>query len=119
MGFWIFMFVCSMLTPALMIIFGQLLRKRPPKQINSIYGYRTKMSMQNMDTWNYAHRYFGRLWWRIGWILLLLTGVSMFLAAGKNDTVVGIVGGVIVTIQVVIILVSVIWTERELRRKFG
>ena len=59
MGFWIFIFVCSMLMPVLMIIFGQLFQKRPPGQINSVYGYRTKMSMLNMDTWDYAHRYFG------------------------------------------------------------
>lgn len=119
MGFWVFMLVCSLLTPVLMIIFGQLFQKRPPRQINSVYGYRTKMSMLNMDTWNYAHWYFGRLWLRIGWILLLLTGLSMILALGKSDNVVGIIGGVIVTIQVIMLLVPIAWTERELRRRFG
>lgn len=119
MGFWIFIFVCSMLMPVLMIIFGQLFQKRPPGQINSVYGYRTKMSMLNMDTWDYAHRYFGTLWLRIGLLLLLLTGLSMILAFGKSDTVVGVIGGVIETIQVLMLFVPIALTEQELRRRFG
>jgi len=77
------------------------------------------MSMLNMDTWDYAHRYFGRLWLHIGWILLLLTGFGMLLALGKDDDMVGIIGGVVITIQVIVLLVPIAWTERELRRRFG
>lgn len=48
--------------PLLMIIFGAIFRKAAPKKINSLYGYRTTMSMKNRDTWEFAHHYFGRIW---------------------------------------------------------
>lgn len=119
MGFWIFMLVNCLLMPMLMIIFGKLFQKRPPRQINMIYGYRTKMSMLNMDTWEYAHKYFGRLWLRFGRVLMLLTILGMFPVIGKEDSTVGVVGGVVVAVQVIVLLVPVLWTERELRIRFG
>ena len=50
MGFWIAMFVCNLLVPLLMVIFGRIMYKHAPKSINGIYGYRTSMSMKNEDT---------------------------------------------------------------------
>lgn len=66
MGFWLFMFVCNMLTPAIMIIAGYMMWKHCPPEINPIWGYRTIRAMKNMDTWKFAHDYCGRLWWKIG-----------------------------------------------------
>ncbi|WP_268051132.1 SdpI family protein [Clostridium ganghwense] len=45
-----------------MIGFGLLFMKKPPKEINSTFGYRTTMSSKNKDTWNFAHRYAGIVW---------------------------------------------------------
>lgn len=50
MGFWIFLLVCSLLIPAVMIVAGFLMWKHPPKKINGFYGYRTTRSMKNQDT---------------------------------------------------------------------
>ena len=44
MGFWIFMFLSNELIPILMLLFGWIFKKHPPKNINSVYGYRTSMS---------------------------------------------------------------------------
>lgn len=41
-GFWIFMLLMSLLIPAIMIGFGQMFLKAPPKDINAAFGYRTK-----------------------------------------------------------------------------
>ena len=65
MGFWIFMFLSNELIPILMLLFGWIFKKHPPKNINSVYGYRTSMSTKNIETWNFAHAYCGRLWQRI------------------------------------------------------
>lgn len=118
MGFWVFMLVHILLLPAIMIGFGQLFRKHPPRQINSIYGYRTKMSRINMDTWNYAHKYFGKLWVRTGWIILPGSAVGMFFAYGKDEGTIGIIGAIIVTIQILFLLLPILWTEKELHRRF-
>ena len=52
MGFWIFMFMTTLLIPVMMIVFGLIFLKNPPKEINWAYGYRTSMSMKNQETWD-------------------------------------------------------------------
>ena len=71
MGFWIFMLIMDLLIPFTMIGFGYLFLKRTPKNINVLFGYRTTMSMKNRDTWEFAHRYCGKLWYMWGGILLV------------------------------------------------
>ena len=118
MGFWIFMLIMDLLTPLLMLGFGSLLLKQPPKEINFIYGYRTTMSMKNKDTWQFAHAYFGRLWLRIGLILLPASIIPLLFVMGGDDNTVSIVGGVECAIQVVVLLGSIVPVEKALKRTF-
>ena len=53
MWFWWFVLICDCVIPVLMIIVGRMMWKHCPKQINGVVGYRTKMSMINMDTWEF------------------------------------------------------------------
>ena len=71
MLFWIFMFLMSLLIPLSMILIGRLFSRSAPKQINSVFGYRTAMSMKNKDTWEFA-QYCGKTWSAVGRTLLLL-----------------------------------------------
>ena len=70
MGFWIFMLIMDLLIPFTMIGFGYIFLKKAPKNINTLFGYRTTMSMKNKDTWEFAHKYCGKLWYVWGMILL-------------------------------------------------
>lgn len=72
LGMWIFMLVCNLIAPAVMIGFGWKFKKNPPKERNGLYGYRTSRSMKNQDTWDFAQWYMGELWWKIGWALVPL-----------------------------------------------
>lgn len=56
MGFWIFMELMLLLTPIIMVFFCRKFKNNPPNKINWIYGYRTKMSTKNKDTWIFAHK---------------------------------------------------------------
>ena len=56
----------TLLLTATMILFGVLFLKKPPREINGLFGYRTRMSSINDDTWNFAHRYAGAVWIRTG-----------------------------------------------------
>ncbi len=85
MGFWFFMLLCAVLIPVVMIGFGKLWRNHPPKEINAFYGYRTSMSMKNADTWAYAHRYCGKIWYICGWVLLIPSVVLMLLVLGRDE----------------------------------
>ncbi len=118
MGFWIFMLIMDLLTPLLMWGFGVLSLKRAPKEINFVYGYRTTMSMKNKDTWQFAHAYFGRLWSRIGLILLPVSIIPMLFVINRDTNTVSIVGGVVCAIQVVVLLVSIVPVEKALKRTF-
>ena len=66
MWFWWFILICDCIIPAVMIIAGRMMWKHCPKKINGVVGYRTRMSMINMDTWEFAHEYAGKLWWKAG-----------------------------------------------------
>lgn len=118
MGFWIFMLFIELIIPVTMIGFGKLFLTHSPKEINMVFGYRTSMSMKNRDTWEFAHKYCGKIWYTSGKILLLSSIISMFFVTGKNREVVENVGGVISIIQLVFLIGSIFPTERALRKTF-
>lgn len=119
MWFWWFMFVCNLLIPVILIIFGRSMWKTSPKDINSLYGYRTKRSMKNMDTWKFAHECCGELWWKMGWIILIASIVVQIPFYHSNEDIVGILGLVLCTLQTIAIFVSIYFTEKALKRTFN
>ena len=85
MGFWIFMLVMDLLFPVIMIVMGRYFMKTSPKEINYIFGYRTNMSMKNKDTWDFAHKYIGRLWFYLGLLLIPITVIPMLFVLGGTE----------------------------------
>ena len=118
MGFWIFMLCTVLLVPLIMLFFGLYFKNKSPKEINSLFGYRTTMSMKNKDTWEFAHHYCGRLWLVLGMIMLPLSVIPMLCFINQDIDVVGIAGGIIEGIQVVILLISIFPTEKALKKTF-
>lgn len=92
MGFWIYMLIMDLLIPFTMIGFGRSFMKNAPKKINNVFGYRTPNSMKNEDTWIFAHKYCGKLWYVCGLALLPVSIIVMMLAMGKSEDMVGTVG---------------------------
>ena len=111
------MLAMDTIIPISMIIWGKKFFKNPPK-INTVSGYRTNMSMKNKETWGFAHKYYGRLWYTLGWILIPISIIPMFFVVFKNSNVVGIAGGIICTIQLVFLFISIPFTESALRKVF-
>lgn len=120
MNFWIFMLVMNLLTPLVMIIYGRVFEKKPPKIARSkfAFGYRTVMSMRNEETWEYAHRFFGKLWFGLGIAVGLISIIVLFFFIGKDKDTVGFAGMIICYVQLVAMLLPVIPTELALRRRF-
>lgn len=119
MWFWWFILLCDCLIPVLMIIAGRMMWKHCPKQINRAIGYRTKRSMKNMDTWKFAHEFVGKLWWRAGLGLLVLTMLIHFLFYGAGENTLGILCTVAVTVQLIFLIGSIIPTEIALKNHFN
>ena len=118
MGFWICMFCCTLLIPIIMIIAGNSMRLGKFKTINSIVGYRTRRSMKNQQTWDYAHRECGLLWRRWGSTMLVLTVIAMLLFMGEDTDHIGVVGSVITVLQMIPLFLSIAIVEKKLREKF-
>ncbi len=118
MGFWIFMTVSNLILPVLMIVLGKVFIKKPPTQINGFYGYRTRRSMKNQAAWDFSHLYCGKLWRKMGWFMLPVSMIVMIPAFGKSDDIVGAVGGVVVTAECMVMLVSILLTEKALAKQF-
>ncbi len=118
MWFWIYMLFIDLLLPFTMIGFGKYFSKTAPKNINTIFGYRTSMSMKNKDTWIFAHKFCGRIWFIIGMIMLPLSIIIMMSVIASSENVVGTVGAVLCGIQMIPLIVSVVLTEKALKKTF-
>ena len=118
MWFWWFMFICDLLVPIIMIVCGRIMWKHYPKNINSVIGYRTVRSMKNIDTWKFAHDYYERLWWKIGWVMLIPSVIILFPFYNRSVNMIGIVGTILCVLQSVILILSISPTESALKRNF-
>lgn len=119
MKFLISSIVIALLIPLMMIGFGKDFMKNPPKTINKIYGYRTKMSMMNEETWKFANEHHGKLWWKAGWILLVLSSIPLLFVLGiTSDSTIGLVFGSVCLVQLLVLVLSIIPTERALKKEF-
>jgi len=118
MLFWAFMLIADLLVPLTMIFFGTRFEKNAPKEINTVFGYRTTMSMKNKETWQFAHKCIGSLWKICGWLVLSISVVVMFFSYGKDIIAVSIIGGLICIIQIVIMICTMIPAEIALKKNF-
>ena len=116
---WVFMQMMNLLIPATMIGFGRMMEKKPPREINSIYGYRTKRSMKSQDTWDFAHEYCGRLWVKAGWALVPLAVLGQALTLLCPD-VQSMCNWSLVptTVETVVMAATIFPVERALKRNF-
>ena len=118
MAFWLFMAVMDLLIPATMLFFGRRFQKQSPKEINCLFGYRTERSMKNRDTWDFAHRYAGKVWWVLGWITLALTLPVLVWMFGRDIETVGLAGAITAVVQCVPMVGAIIPVEIALARTF-
>lgn len=105
---WLF----DIIIPLMMIILGWLFYKKQPKNINYILGYRTKRSMASKENWIYANKRMGQIWFKLGWVLLILVFFTRLLVPVDSETitVINMSTGLILMIAPIIVI------ERELKK---
>lgn len=120
MNFWFFTLIMNLLIPIIMIVYGIIFEKKTPPIAKSrfAFGYRTSMSMKSKDTWDYAHKFFGKLWFRYGIIICALSIIALLFVLGDDEKTVGITGIVICYVQLLVMILPIIPTEISLRKKF-
>lgn len=118
MWFWWLMLVCDLFIPLVMVVFGIIMLKRPPKNINNFYGYRTARSMKNIETWKFAHRICGKLWLALGIASVFPSIIVPCLFYGDTVKAVGITSVIICAVQIAMLILSVIICELMLIKNF-
>lgn len=119
MWFWWIMFFAGLLIPAAMVIFGRVIWKHPSKEIGrDSCGYRTAMSQKNQETWDFAQHACGRIWWKGGWMLLVISVGAQLPFRGCDAGTVGKAVLVLCVFQCVCMVGTVVLVELVLRRNF-
>lgn len=118
MDIWFVMFLSNLLIPLLMLGIGLKFYTKPPRKINSFYGYRTKLSMQNDDAWIYANIHYGKMSILVGSFLTLVSLIVMILFRNSNDSIIETVGIVLMFFELGVICLSFIPTQIALKKKF-
>lgn len=122
------LFVSACVVPIAMMFGGWIMRSAAPAEPNRFVGYRTQLSMSSTDAWHYANSCCGRLWMRLGIVLLaggmaaiffvvlaiLQNSVSVQTAPDALMWCILLVSGV----QIACMILSIFLVERELRRVF-
>ena len=118
MEFWIFMLIMVLLIPLIMIIFGAIYKKRPPKNINLFSGYRTARSTSSQEAWDFAHRTFGALWFIFGLSIILPFGLSMLFVLNKSVDEISTFGTILVFLEFIPMIFPIFIVEKKLKKNF-
>ena len=118
LAFWGFVLAFDLLVPGLMTGLGKKFMKHPPTEINPSYGYRTTMSSKNQDTWDFAQKHMGKVWYQAGRMLLIPSVVPLLFVLGQDVGTVGYVGMAVSGVQIAVMLSSIAFVERTLRKTF-
>ena len=108
----------DLLVPLIMIGIGLSFLKKPPKDINGAYGYRTPMSMKNQDTWDFAHRVCGRVWCIAGLVMLPLGALAWWRTLPYAEGNRGFLTAATTGLEAVVMLLTIIPVERALYQAF-
>ena len=118
MALWIGIAFTVIIIPALMMIFGKYYIKRAPNNINNFVVYRTTRSMKNKETWKFAHNYMGKLWYKYGIVLFVISAALMLLTIGQDEDAVGGLAAIITMVQAFVMIVPGVLTEKALKENF-
>lgn len=115
------MYLTLFLVPVLVFIIGLRVKKNPPKEINSIKGYRTRLSMSSQEAWDYANGRLGVLMIK-GALYSLIAGiVGLIILIVSNIPAEGVLFPVIISVillvQVICMIIPTITIEKELKNE--
>lgn len=111
-------FIVNLIIPAVMIFGGYMMKTCPPRSISRWFGFRTALSMKNADTWAFAHACCGNVWWKAGWISLVLSVLVQLPFVKAGEETLGMLALVMVLAQFFVLLGTVVYVQNELKRTF-
>lgn len=108
-------FLILAITGGALVLVGLMMKRFPPKHINSLYGYRTPRAMKSQRHWDFAQAYSTKSILKWGGIMAGLSVVPL-----TTNLEIGGEGGLIIVIAGVTLLslMPLIQTERALKAEF-
>lgn len=110
------MFIITLLMPAALLLTWYLCPKF--NTIHNASGYRTKRSMKNQDTWDFAQKYCARMSLCMFFPSLILAIAIMPTVISMSIDRIGWIGLGITIIQMISFVVIIISTEKALKSTF-
>ncbi len=106
-------FILPIVTGPILIIAGYILLRKPPKEINHLYGYRTHLAMKSKAHWDFAQTYSAKrmMVWGTYYTLTLFLGFI----SGLNTVFEAFLA---VILMLLFCLLPVIETQKKLKKKF-
>jgi len=107
--------ITLLLSGAVFVIAAEWMKRRPPRTINHLYGYRTPASMASQERWDFAQQASAvrsRFW---GWVMLALGLIGLGL--GGLPVIAGVLLSIGVLITCCILLLT--GTEKDIKKHFG
>ncbi len=95
------------------IITEQLVLRYPPKKINDFYGYRTARSKRSQAHWDFAQKESSKYIIQSGYYCLLTCVPFILFETGKAAVWIAII------LATLYPFISIIQTEKALKKKFG
>ena len=118
MGTAITLFCCGLIVPLSMLLFGVLMLRRPPKEIGGLFGYRTRRSMKNQQTWDFAHHLCGKIWTIVGAVMLVVCTLVQILFLRIDPDRLTSLTEILSYAQIAVLLLSILPVERALKKRF-
>ncbi len=118
MGFNLLMVIVVSFVPIVMIIFGNMFLKNPPKEPNWAFGFRTKFSMKSQETWDFSQNLNGKYWKTLGLVLLPLSNATLAIMNGYDIDTIGKVVCVIEIVQCLFMIGATFAVSAKLKKVF-
>ena len=74
--------------------------------------------MKNQETWIFAHQTCGKIWHRLGWILLVISVAGTFFVWNQEMEVASIWCSGVLLIQILILIATMVPVEAALDKTF-
>lgn len=107
------LFFMPTLTGLVFLLVASFMYYYPPKKINSLYGYRTKSSMENQDRWDFAQLYSAKKMILYGTLLALFGLLGLIVDFSENiELIIGI------SSLLIVVILLLVQTEKAIKQKF-
>ncbi len=107
------MFLPQFIIAMVFLCLGVAMWKLPPKKINPLYGYRSKSSMRNQQTWDFAQRVSSRKFILLGLIMLFVAAIEWLIALPQVWCALIVTASPLIAFPYLILSV-----ENQMKRKF-